>query len=357
VNNYYDCERLVLIERVWKSLTLFKQSIRHDSGMVDSSDTGNDLCLNVFETADSSGVSLDDSDSKENDSKFNVTDSDIKTEDFDSSWEKPNDICAFFSNSSASDNSSLSDGTVKMKENKQCDGSARKTISPEVIEIMQEWYNQNFDHPYPSDETVRDLASRGGITVTQVKKWFANKRVRSFNTLSFNGSVHPARLRQERKRRPATSPESVEGQSKVTKVNSERSLDAKSVDVLSSWYYSHTDNPYPCQEEKLYLANVAGISIQQLNSWFNNKRNRTGNTRRLVPTYFTKLCDKNPAAAMEVLQRKHKMPQAELGIEQFKQPCMVPTTMPFQPVPMYPMPQPVYMGHGLPIMQHPMGHF
>ena len=65
---------------------------------------------------------------------------------------------------------------------------------------MEEWYRQNFDHPYPSDAEVEQLACTGGITVNQVKKWMANKRTRTHNTLSFNGSVHPSNVRRAGRR-------------------------------------------------------------------------------------------------------------------------------------------------------------
>ena len=64
------------------------------------------------------------------------------------------------------------------------------------VQLMEQWYSHHFDHPYPSADIVQHLAKEGGLTPTQVKKWMANKRVRSFNTLSFNGSIHPKRLQR-----------------------------------------------------------------------------------------------------------------------------------------------------------------
>ena len=72
----------------------------------------------------------------------------------------------------------------------------RRHLSEKAVDMMEEWYCLNFDHPYPSDQVVQYIADQGDITVTQVKKWMANKRVRSFNTLASNGSVHPKRLQR-----------------------------------------------------------------------------------------------------------------------------------------------------------------
>lgn len=75
----------------------------------------------------------------------------------------------------------------------------KKQLNPRAVELMETWYVEHFDHPYPSDETIEHFVRNGDITVTQVKKWMANKRVRSNNTLSFNGNIHPKRLQRLRR--------------------------------------------------------------------------------------------------------------------------------------------------------------
>ena len=49
---------------------------------------------------------------------------------------------------------------------------------------MQNWYERNAEHPHPSHDTCSVMAQAGGITVEQVKKWFANKRLRNGQTKS-----------------------------------------------------------------------------------------------------------------------------------------------------------------------------
>lgn len=78
--------------------------------------------------------------------------------------------------------------------------SNRRYLSQQAIDMMERWYQLNLHHPYPSDQVVQHIAEKGGITITQVKKWMANKRVRCFNTLSFNGSIHPKRLQRLQKK-------------------------------------------------------------------------------------------------------------------------------------------------------------
>ena len=74
--------------------------------------------------------------------------------------------------------------------------SGRRLLNPQAVHLMKTWYQANHSHPYPDDEVVNDIASEGNISHAQVKKWMANKRVRSFNTLSFNGSMHPRKKRR-----------------------------------------------------------------------------------------------------------------------------------------------------------------
>ena len=74
-----------------------------------------------------------------------------------------------------------------------------RTLNSKAVQLMEQWYKENLHHPYPSHQVIRYLSSVGGITVTQVKKWMANKRVRSCNTLTMNGSPHPNRMKKLQK--------------------------------------------------------------------------------------------------------------------------------------------------------------
>jgi hypothetical protein len=47
---------------------------------------------------------------------------------------------------------------------------------------MEDWYEQNLDHPYPNNTIINQFAEQGNVNIEQVKKWFANKRNRSKNT-------------------------------------------------------------------------------------------------------------------------------------------------------------------------------
>ena len=77
----------------------------------------------------------------------------------------------------------------------------RRTLPTSATDILECWYYENVGHPYPCEKQVEFLAEQGQVSVIQVRKWMANKRVRSFNTLAFNGSVHPKRLQRIQRER------------------------------------------------------------------------------------------------------------------------------------------------------------
>ena len=73
----------------------------------------------------------------------------------------------------------------------QSSDSSTSSISPQhtkftevATRIMTGWYERNPEHPYPSYEAAQVMATAGAITVDQVKKWFANRRLKSGTTKS-----------------------------------------------------------------------------------------------------------------------------------------------------------------------------
>lgn len=71
-----------------------------------------------------------------------------------------------------------------------------RSLSPDAVSLLETWYYNNIQHPYPDETQVLNLSGEAKISIVQVRKWMANKRVRSYNTLAFNGSVHPKRLQR-----------------------------------------------------------------------------------------------------------------------------------------------------------------
>ncbi len=60
----------------------------------------------------------------------------------------------------------------------------RSPLTRRAIQLMESWYCTHQEHPYPSATTTEALSRSGSISTEQVRKWFANKRLRNRNTRS-----------------------------------------------------------------------------------------------------------------------------------------------------------------------------
>ena len=73
-------------------------------------------------------------------------------------------------------------------EKENCDSTTNEKrvnysmLSDAAKNVLNQWYEDHITNPYPSEEEKQLLAKHCGITVSQVKSWFANKRNRSNNT-------------------------------------------------------------------------------------------------------------------------------------------------------------------------------
>jgi hypothetical protein len=53
-----------------------------------------------------------------------------------------------------------------------------------------------------------------------------------------------------------------------------RSLGKRATEVLTQWFFAHLSDPYPSEEDKARLCQDCGMSMNQINNWFGNKRMR-----------------------------------------------------------------------------------
>ncbi|VDL18395.1 unnamed protein product [Hymenolepis diminuta] len=83
-------------------------------------------------------------------------------------------------------------------------------------------------------------------------------------------------------------------------------LSTRATYVLEGWYEANTEWPYPTKAEKQVMASAGGITIEQVNSWFANRRNRSQNTRpkknmvKLIQA-ITLLCEEYQEASHGVI--------------------------------------------------------
>ncbi|VDN96046.1 unnamed protein product [Rodentolepis nana] len=83
-------------------------------------------------------------------------------------------------------------------------------------------------------------------------------------------------------------------------------LSTRATYVLEGWYEANTEWPYPTKSEKQVMASAGGITVEQVNSWFANRRNRSQNTRpkknmvKLIQS-ITLLCEEYQEASHGVI--------------------------------------------------------
>lgn len=63
------------------------------------------------------------------------------------------------------------------KKNKQL---TVRQFQKRTYDVMNEWFNNHYSHPYPSRETREIIGKHAGITERQVDYWFINKRSRNW---------------------------------------------------------------------------------------------------------------------------------------------------------------------------------
>ncbi|ODV81637.1 uncharacterized protein CANTADRAFT_45507 [Suhomyces tanzawaensis NRRL Y-17324] len=63
-------------------------------------------------------------------------------------------------------------------------------FSQNQVEILEQWYQSNSEHPFLNNQSTLELQTRTGLTVTQVKNWVSNKR-RKEKTQSVSKELEP----------------------------------------------------------------------------------------------------------------------------------------------------------------------
>ena len=156
----------------------------------------------------------------------------------------------------------------------------RKYLNPQAIDLMELWYQDNQQHPYPSILDLNKLANDGHITVAQVRKWMANKRMRSSNTTTRKArEVFVRRLQRVREvscARAVVSFSSCSDTADQSHVDHyPRHFTPEVTAILNSWFEKNRSSPYPSEEEKEQLTRDTELTVKQIRYWFANKRTRT----------------------------------------------------------------------------------
>ena len=85
--------------------------------------------------------------------------------------------------------------------NKQKRRHSNKPLDNQAVMILNTWYLANEKHPYPTIQCVCQMARKTGLAHAQIRKWLANRRLRSSNTYKKTGRMNPLRYHTIERRR------------------------------------------------------------------------------------------------------------------------------------------------------------
>lgn len=91
----------------------------------------------------------------------------------------PDDHINYSSQSSSDDPMPESNSPSTSSSSSSSSARANRFFPDQVVDILNRWFVQNADYPYPDEHMTNVLAKEANISAKQVRKWFANKRVRS----------------------------------------------------------------------------------------------------------------------------------------------------------------------------------
>ena len=117
----------------------------------------------------------------------------------------------------------------------------RRHISKQSKEILQTWFDENYEHPYPNDEMeMQRLMDESGLTKKRILKWFKNRRKRDLDW---------------------------------HKKCAKHIISKHSKEILQAWFDENYEHPYPNDETEMQrLMDESGLTKKTILQWFHNRR-------------------------------------------------------------------------------------
>ena len=112
----------------------------------------------------------------------------INTSSITQTKNKENDV----SNSNSNSNSNSSDKSIGSPSNENNSrriksNSLNKSKLPrKATEVLQNWFLNNINHPYPNMKVKTTLSQLTGLTKKQIQNWYTNSRKVSINIFIIN---------------------------------------------------------------------------------------------------------------------------------------------------------------------------
>ena len=70
---------------------------------------------------------------------------------------------------------------------------SNKPLDNKAVIILNTWYLANEKHPYLTIQSISQMGRKTGLAHAQIRKWLANRRLRSSNTYKKTGRMNPLR--------------------------------------------------------------------------------------------------------------------------------------------------------------------
>ena len=68
-----------------------------------------------------------------------------------------------------------------------------KALDHHAVTVLNSWYVEHENNPYPTARCISQMAKDTGLANAQIRKWLANRRLRSSNTYKKAGRMNPLR--------------------------------------------------------------------------------------------------------------------------------------------------------------------
>lgn len=76
-----------------------------------------------------------------------------------------------------------------------CSGGRSRPLPAGSVAILRAWYEEHREHPYIDGVEAAALAVQCQLSVSQLRKWLANRRLRTHSTKPISEVVNRRRLK------------------------------------------------------------------------------------------------------------------------------------------------------------------